>query len=55
MADFPDYREGQAHFNTLAIWRPDLSAQIVGTPVDPYYLDERIDGFLQWLDCRWEA
>ena len=49
----PSYREGQAFFNTLALQRPDLSEQIVGTDLDPYATDKRIGGFLRWIEAHW--
>lgn len=49
----PEQRFGQAVFNVLVIYRPDLSEQIRGTDLDPFYLDSLPDNIHQWLYRHW--
>lgn len=44
------WRRGQAAFNVLDQLRPDLSAEIRGTALDPYYLEVIPLDFLVWVD-----
>lgn len=49
-------RYGQAAFNVLAEIRPDLSEQIRGTALDPFYWldgDSRLVLFFEWVDDNW--
>ena len=49
----PHQRRGQAIYNRLYEVRPDLAKHIAGTSADPFMLDERIEGFLDWLERHW--
>ena len=50
--DNPSWRDGQIFFNVLAAFRPDLSEQIRGTELDPFY-DHNISAFFVWLVENW--
>ncbi len=45
----PHLRRGQCYYNALYTLRPDLANEICGTKLDPFYVDERIPAFLEWL------
>lgn len=47
------WRLGQAHFNILWRYRPDLSEQIRGTLLDPFYRDEKVAEFRSWVKRNW--
>ena len=38
-------RAGQAAFNALWAWRPDIARHITGTDADPYYNDDNLPAF----------
>lgn len=44
-----DWREGQAAYNVLSKERPDLASQINGTDLDPFYDNERLPAFYDWV------
>lgn len=48
------HREGQFAFNCLFANRPDLSEQIRGTVLDPYYNDALLPQFWIWVKAHWE-
>lgn len=48
-----DWRWGQAVFNVLYEMRPDLSEQIRGTDLDPFYRDDRVREALRWIRSNW--
>lgn len=48
----PPLREGQCYFNTLYEVNPELANEIRGTNIDPFYLDSRIDAFVDFLDSQ---
>ena len=50
-----DWRDGQRYFNVLNKIRPDLSEQVRGTLLDPFYRDVALDDFLIWCENNWEA
>lgn len=50
----PEQREGQYVFNCLFYNRPDLSEQIRGTILDPYYLDQHLPQFWIWVEQHWD-
>ena len=50
---YPEQRKGQAFFNSLALNRPDLSEQIRGTNLDPFYREADLQGFMLWVDQNW--
>lgn len=41
----PEWRLGQALYNTLARAHPDIAAAISQTQADPFYDDERVPAF----------
>ncbi len=47
------WRKGQTYFNVLVQVRPDLSERIRTSHLDPFYLDERIPEFLEWICTNW--
>jgi hypothetical protein len=53
----PEWRAGQAIFNVLARTRPDLSEQLRGTALDPFYLDDastpEFQAICNWIDKNW--
>lgn len=50
----PDnWRMGQTAFNVLVNVRPDLSEQVRGTDLDPFYKDDRLLAFYQWVEENW--
>ena len=42
-------REGQAYFNALYVLNPSLADEIRGDRFDPYYRDDRIQKFLDYV------
>ena len=49
-----NYRKGQAFFNCLEDFRPDLAALIRGTEIDPFYDDSKVDAAIEYVVERWE-
>lgn len=47
-------RIGQVMFTTLAELSPELTFEIMGTELDPFYDDDRIPAFLDWLYAKAE-
>jgi hypothetical protein len=58
--DHPEWRTGQAAFNVLFIHRRDLSEQIRGTDIDPFYVRDRNFAreipaeFRKWVEAHWD-
>lgn len=52
---FPEWRKGQTLFNALENVRPDLSVKVRTTDLDPFYRDDRIPAFTDWLYANWDA
>ena len=50
----PQERAGQNTFNTLCIYRPDLSEQIRGTELDAFYNNARLDAMCEWIEAHWK-
>lgn len=56
---YTNWRPGQTMFNVLSEKRPDLSEQIRGQELDPFYADhspkrrEKITAFLDWVRENW--
>jgi hypothetical protein len=48
------FRKGQAIMNHLAMVRPDLANKIVGTQMDCFYTDDRIQNCLNFIYQNWE-
>lgn len=49
-----DWRLGQSFFNVLREVRPDLAERVRGTKVDPFYVDDKVTDFLNFVGSRWE-
>ena len=50
---YPTHRRGQMLFNVLHEHRPDLSGQVRGTALDPFYTDAKVDTFLEFVERNW--
>lgn len=50
-----EWRVGQAHFNVLRATRPDLAERIRATAVDPFYSDEIVSEFLDYVESLWDG
>lgn len=50
----PEWRVGQTAFNVLWKLRPELAEQVRVTEANPYYLDDRLPAFYEWLEQHWE-
>lgn len=46
-------RPGQWAFNVLHSTRPDLSEQIRSGPLDPFYRNDRLPDFFQFVEENW--
>jgi hypothetical protein len=46
-------RRGQAYYNYLASVRMDLTNNIVGTKLDPFYDDRRLNEFIEYVKKNW--
>ena len=51
-AKHPSWRYGQALFNVLKEYEPDLAREVLAEDVDPFYVDARAGLFLDWLRAR---
>ena len=49
----PEWRTGQAAFNVLCQYRPDLSERIRATPLDPFHEREDLSKFYAWV--KWNC
>lgn len=45
----PTWRRGQCAFNALNRLRPELADKVRTTNADPFYRDDRVDAFWDWL------
>lgn len=52
-AAHPNQRKGQAYFNALHRWRPDIANEIRATPYDPFRNDGRLVDFLVQVQEKW--
>lgn len=50
--DYPDLRVGQAFFNVLYCYYPDIADKIRGTKNDPFYKEDAVELAL-FLDLVW--
>ena len=50
-----NYRDGQCLFNALYLVKPNLADEIRGSPMDPFYQDNRINLLLDWLQSKSEG
>lgn len=48
-----DQRRGQAYYNSLQSIRMDLTSDIVGTKLDPFYDNARLNEFLDYVKKNW--
>lgn len=48
-AAHPQWRDGQAHMNTLAMLRSDIAARMWGNGLDPFHDDRRVPEFLAYV------
>lgn len=48
-----EQRMGQAAFNYLYLSRPDLSEHIRASNLDPFYRDDILPDFLNWVGMFW--
>jgi hypothetical protein len=48
-----EQRRGQAYYNYLASVRMDLTNNIVGTKLDPFYDDRRLNEFIEYVKKNW--
>lgn len=53
LAARPGLRHGQAAFTVLAEMRPDLADGIATTLRDPFYDDNRLGDFYEWVEQNW--
>jgi hypothetical protein len=49
LAHHPDWRVGQAVFNTAMAWAGERANALRGSSVDPFYDDEKVNAFLDAL------
>lgn len=50
---FKNYqRIGQAYYNMLRIWKPELEKEIENTTFDCFGDDSRLPAFLVWVQAR---
>jgi hypothetical protein len=50
---YPYERSGQHAYNLLMHTRPDLCGALVGSELDPFYDDDRLPAFLEWVSEHW--
>jgi len=48
-----EQRRGQAYFNHLDKHRKDITFNIVGTRLDPFYDNSRLNDFLEYVKKNW--
>ena len=48
-----EQRRGQAYFNHLDEHRKDITFNIVGTRLDPFHDDRRLEDFLEYVKKNW--
>ena len=53
LAEYPQLRPGQAAYTALAGVRPDLADRVIGTALDPFYIDNRLGAFLDFVEENW--
>jgi hypothetical protein len=46
-------RKGQAYYNALHDFRPELLDEVVGTYLDPFYNDAALGEFLTFVMVKW--
>lgn len=50
-----EQRAGQWAFNTLVRMRPELANRLKATGYDPFYDDEKLPVFYDWVDEMWHS
>lgn len=50
-----EWRDGQRAFNMLHNLRPDLAEVVRGEVNDPFYSDDNLPSFWQWLEASWDS
>lgn len=48
------WRDGQKAFNLLASHRVDLAGRVRATELDPFYVDEVLPAFWEYVEAHWE-
>jgi len=48
-----EQRRGQAYFNHLDKHRKDITFNIIGTRLDPFYDNSRLNDFLEYVKKNW--
>jgi len=48
-----EQRRGQAYWNFLMETRIDLTNNMLGTRLDPFYDDRRLEDFLEYVKKNW--
>ena len=48
-----EQRRGQAYFNHLDKHRKDITFNIIGTKLDPFYDNSRLNDFLEYVKKNW--
>ena len=57
-ADNRNWRPGQAAFNVLHQYRPDLSEQVRATTLDPFHstdMSSTLPRFYKWVEENWNG
>lgn len=52
--EHPEWRLGQTYFNVLHDCNPKLANRIRGGAVDPFYKDELVPKFIDFVHERWK-
>lgn len=53
--DIPEQRQGQMAFNLLTVMHPVLAERIRGSVRDPFYRDERLPEFFDFVGVFWDS
>ena len=53
IANNKEQRRGEAYHNYLSSVRMDLTNNIMGTKLDPFYDDRRIPDFIEYVKRNW--
>lgn len=53
IANSKEQRRGEAYHNYLSSVRMDLTNNIMGTKLDPFYDDRRIPDFIEYVKRNW--
>lgn len=47
------WRLGQTYFNVLTYANNELADEVRGTNIDPFFVDDRLGTFLEFVRARW--